>query len=141
MSRHPGGPPRELADGLPRNGLAATAHRCHLLRAAPVGIVRRRKNPLDGLRHVATDAHTTFFRRALDIDELGLLMGATEASGPGGKERATLWAFASCTGMREGEIASLVWADLKDLDGNNPRLEIDASRTKVPKWAGQLIPP
>ena len=93
-------------------------------------------------------------RRALDADQLAALIRAAE-SGPSvvavrpqkskhldilidGPERAVLYRIAMGTGFRAGELRSLLPEDFK-LDGDNPRIEIDGSRTKNGKAAIQPI--
>lgn len=93
-------------------------------------------------------------RRAITPDQLRALIAATEA-GPSliarrpmrskhldilidGPERAVLYRLAMGTGFRANELALLTPEDFR-LDGDNPRIEIDGSRTKNGKAASQPI--
>jgi integrase len=111
-------------------------------------LVRRRalyENPFVDWVRVETDASQTFFRRELTIEEVQRLMDA--ASEAGDPLRAALWAFAAVTGWREGQIASMTWADVRGLGTDEVDVRVDAGRTKakredwmpLPAWLGKML--
>lgn len=100
----------------------------------------------DGLAHLtgfnaATDRR--YERRALDADELGGLVRATEAAPQwrqslSGKDRAMLYRVAAGTGFRAGELASLAPGNFC-LDTDPPAIALDAKCSKRRKADVQPI--
>jgi len=87
------------------------------------------KNPLRKLQRINTAPRVT--RRALTVEEILALLGHASA------EHRLLYETAICTGLRAGELRSLVVADLDVLRGG---LRLHASWTKNRKDHLQLAP-
>jgi len=94
---------------------------------------RIRENPLDGLARAQTATDRRYERRALDAEELRLLVDAAER-GPvseelTGPDRAVLYRVAAGTGFRAGECRSLTPASFR-LDDDPPAIALRAASSK-----------
>jgi len=83
---------------------------------------RWRSNPFAAVASVG-QAEATRRRRALDADELALLIAAAPPA------RATVYTVAAATGLRRSELAALRAADL-DLDASRPTVRVRAATAK-----------
>ena len=94
---------------------------------------RIRENPLDGLTRAQTATDRRYERRALDAEELRLLVDAAER-GPvseelTGPDRAILCQVAAGTGFRVSELHSLTPASFR-LDDDPPVIALRAASSK-----------
>src|SRR5207302_737106 len=100
-------------------------------------LVRDRRTGINPLSHLSggnARLDLRHERRALDVEELRLLLDAARASdrefrGLAGVDRAMLYATAMGTGFRAGEMASLR-PESFDLDGTTPTATVEAGFAK-----------
>ncbi len=104
---------------------------------------RLREDPLDGMSRPQTATDARRERRALDADELRLLVDAAERGptwrGLSGPDRAMLYRTAAGTGLRASELASLTPRAFK-LDGDAAAVVLAAGHSKRRREDRQPIP-
>ena len=81
-------------------------------------------NPMQGVARPVPERSRDRFLSKL---ELPVVWQAFDAAGPA---FAGMLKVLLLTGQREGEIAALKWSEVVDLEGEDPRLELPAERTK-----------
>jgi len=91
------------------------------------------ENPLDGFVRAQTASDDQYVRRALEADELRLLVSTTQ-NGPAseeltGPERAILYQVAAGTGFRVSELHSLIPLNFR-LDDDPPSIVLGAANSK-----------
>ena len=103
---------------------------------------RIRENPLEGLTRSQTATDRKYERRALDADELRLLVDAAER-GPAfeeldGTSRAMLYRVAGGSGFRASELVSLTPRQFR-LDDDPPSIVMPAAKSKRRRDEAQPI--
>ena len=121
-----------------RKEMAAQTSNHHLkaIKQFSKWLVRERRKAEDVLAHLSTVSVTTdrrHDRRALEVDEIGLLLSAAETGptveGVTGPERAIFYTLGLWTGYRRGELASLTVKSF-NLDGETPTVTVEAAYSK-----------
>ena len=95
---------------------------------------RTARDPLAFLSRVNTAADIRRTRRALSVDDFGLLIDAARESsdticGLSGESREMLYVMASYTGLRASELASLTERSI-DFDSEPPTVTVEAAYSK-----------
>jgi integrase len=106
---------------------------------------RTTESPVAHLTALNIDVDVRLVRRALEADELRLLIQVAQKSpkrfrGLSGSDRAMLYLTAAYAGLRASELASLTPASL-DLDSECPTITVDAGDSKRRRRDVQPIPP
>ena len=99
----------------------------HSLCAWLVELGRLQTNPISRVPKASVAAERKRERRALRREEADRLLAVTEQRDA---DRCVVYALALGAGMRRGEIAAAVWADL-ELEGERPEIVFRARRVKA----------
>ncbi len=95
---------------------------------------RASSNPLAGLERLNTEVDIRHPRRALDPEEMNMLVESARTSGAKvqaytGEQRARVYIFSYLTGLRRAEMASIVPTSF-DLDAEQPTVRVKAAFSK-----------
>ncbi|MCZ6851587.1 MAG: tyrosine-type recombinase/integrase [Planctomycetota bacterium] len=104
---------------------------------------RASESPITHLKALNARTDRRHERRALTVDELGLLLRAAQSGperfGMTGPDRAMLYRLAVESGLRRGELASLMRSSF-DLDGSEPTATVEAAHSKRRREDVQPLP-
>jgi len=81
-------------------------------------------SPVIGVKRPVKEKRRDRFLSELEIPDVWQAFDAA------GTAFSSMMKILLLTGQREGEIAALTWSEVVDLDGDDPRIELSAERTK-----------